>query len=153
MNDTRSHIIMVLFAWIPYVFVSWGYAKLTGSGFWPTLGVLFAVRFFFGVIETLGSILAWRVYGKQKMIERNLSLLRANNFPKRQYAHDDFQNYLGRIEGDEAYSQQLKIAAKQWYQVLAFFETSGILLGMRMHAAANDALDIYSPKREAPAFG
>ena len=55
-------------------------------------------------------------------------------------------NYLGRIENDEGHSEQLKAAAKQWYQVLAFFETSGILVGMRMHAAADDALDIYSPR-------
>lgn len=149
MNDTRSQIIMALFAWVPYVLLSWGYAKLTDSGFWPALGVLLAIRLFFIVIETLGSVLAWRVYGRKKIIERNLSLLRANNFPKRQYAHDDFLVYLSRIENDDAYSQQLKTAAQQWEQVLAFYETSGIFLGMRMHAAADDALDIYSPKREA----
>jgi hypothetical protein len=33
------------------------------------------------------------------------------------------------------------------------FENMGILVGMRMHAAADAALDIYSPKIEGPAFG
>lgn len=153
MNDTPSKIIMALFAWVPYVLVSWGYANLSDGNFWSVLGVLLAVRFFFGVIETLGSVLAWRLYGRNKMIEKNLTMLRANNFPKRQYAHDDFLNYLSRIEGDETGPQQIKLAARQWEQVLAFFESSGILLGMRMHAATDEALNIYSPKHDAPIFG
>ncbi|HQR19491.1 MAG TPA: hypothetical protein PKV98_01405 [Burkholderiaceae bacterium] len=153
MYDTRSQIIMAVFAWIPYVLVSWGYAKLTGGSFWPALGVLVVVRLFFSAIETLGSVLAWRIYGRKAVVERNLSLLRASNFPKRQNAHDDFLSYLGRIESDETSSQQLKAAAKQWEQVLAFFESSGILLGVRMHAAADAALDVYSPKNEAPLLG
>ena len=141
MNELRSHIIMALFAWVPYVLVSWGYAKFSDGSFWSALGVLLAVRLFFSIIETLGSALAWRLYGRKKMIERNLSLLRANNFPKRQYAHDDFLSYLTRIETDEIYPQQLKIAAKQWEEVLDFFDSSGILLGMRMYAAADEALN------------
>ncbi|MEW5943720.1 MAG: hypothetical protein AB1710_07705 [Pseudomonadota bacterium] len=153
MTDTRSQIIMASFAWVPYVLVSWGYARLSDGSFWSALGVLLAIRLFFSVIETLGSVFAWRLYGRRKMIERNLAMLRANNFPKRQYAHDDFLNYLSRIEDDETCPQQLKMAAKQWEQALAFFESSGILLGMRMHAAADAALDIYSPKHEAPIVG
>lgn len=137
---------MALFAWVPYVLVSWGYATLSESSFWSVLGALLAIRIFFSVIETLGSVLAWRLYGRKQMIERNLSLLRANNFPKRQHAHDDFLNYLSRIEDDKACAQQTQIAARQWQQTLSFFESSGILVGMRMHAAADEALNIYSPK-------
>lgn len=66
MNDTRSQIILTLFAWVPYVLVSWGYAKLSDGSFWSALGVLVAVRLFFGAIETLGSVLAWRLYGKKE---------------------------------------------------------------------------------------
>jgi hypothetical protein len=80
-------------------------------------------------------------------------MLRANNFPKRQYVHDDFIGYLTRIEIENIYPQQLKMAAKQWEQTLAFFESFGIFLGMRMHDAADAALEIYSPKHEAPFFG
>lgn len=153
MNDTRSQIIMALSAWVPYVLVSWGYAVVSDSSFWFALGVILAIRLFFSVIETLGSILTWRLYGRKKAIEKNLSMLRANDFPKRQYAHDDFLNYLSRIEDDATSPEQLKMAARQWEQALAFFESSGILLGMRMHAAADEALNIYSPKHEAPSFG
>ena len=153
MNDTRSEIILALFAWVPYVLVSWGYANFSEGSFWSALGVLLAVRVFFGIIETLGRVIAWRFYGKKKMIERNLNLLHTNNFPKRQYAHDDFLSYLSRIENDYTCPQEIKMAAKQWKQTLAFFENSGILLGMHMHTAADEALNIYSPKHEAPVFG
>lgn len=153
MNDTRSQIIMALSAWMPYVLLSWGYAVVSDGSFWFSLGVILAVRLFFSVIDTFGSVLSWRLYGKKKAIERNLNMLRANNFPKRKYAHDDFLNYLSRIEDNSTFPEQLKVAAKQWEQALAFFESSGIILGMRMHAAADEALNIYSPKHEAPIFG
>lgn len=82
---------------------------------------------------------------KKKMVERNLSILRTNNFPEGQ-PYENFSTYLNRIQNDDTCSQQIKIAASQWYQVLLFFEDSGALLGMRMNAAANEALKIYSPK-------
>ena len=153
MNNPQ--IIMSLFAWVPYVLVSWGYSKLTHDSFWLALGVLLVIRIFFSIIETLGSVLTWRLYGRAKMVEINLSTLRNNNFPKRQYAHDDFGSYLSRIENDyeKNYPEQLKAVARQWDQTLVQSESFGILLGMRMHAAAEEALNIYSPKAEAPIFG
>lgn len=137
---------MMFFVWVPYALVSWGYAHFSGGSFWSSLVVLLAVRLSFSVIETLGSIVAWRLYGKRKMIETNLNLLHANNFPVAQYAQSDFLNYLNHIEHEEDYSQQLKMAAIQWKQTLAFYEDVGILLGMRMHTAADEALKIYLPK-------
>lgn len=138
---------------MPYVLVSWAYAKLSDGSFWAALGVLLGIRLFFGAIETLANILAWRVYGRKKAIEANLAMLRASGFPRRTHSHDDFLNYLSRIEDDESCSRDVKIAAKQWYHTLALFENMGILVGARMHAAADSALDIYSPHNEAPVFG
>lgn len=152
MNETRTQFIMALFAWIPYALVAWGYTKLSHGSYFSTLGILVAMRLFFSIIESVGSILSWRLYGKKKAIERNLTLLRSNKFPKRQYAHDNFLQYLVRIEQDESCPLQIKSAAKQWEQALALFEDSGILLGMRMYSAADEALNIYSPKDEAPIF-
>lgn len=153
MNETRTQFIMVLFVWIPYALVAWGFAQISHGSFFSTLGVLVAIRLFFSIIEFLGSILSWRLYGKKKAIERSLTLLRSNEFPKRQYADDDLLKYLVRIERDETCTLQIKSAAKQWEQALAFFEDSGILLGMRMHSAAEAALNIYSPKHEVTRFG
>jgi hypothetical protein len=79
-------------------------------------------------------------------------MLRANNFPKREYQHDDFLGYLARIE-DGPYGDSVKTSTKEIYFLLSTFENMGILLGMRMHAASEAALETYSPKAEAPIWG
>lgn len=147
MNFMNPTFITQGFAWIPYVLLSWGYAQVMDDNFWKVLGVLIAARLFFSTIETIGSIFSWRLYGKKKIVQLNLNILEFNNFPKREFEHDDFLNYLARIEINDDFSVQLKVVAKNWEQSLAFFEHTGILIGMRMHAAAADALDIYSPKK------
>ena len=144
MNPT---FITLVFAWIPYALLSWCYAQIMDGDFWKVLGVLIAARLFFSVIETIGSIFSWRLYGKKKVVQLNLNILQFNNFPKRELEHDDFSNYLARIETSDDYSVQLKAVAKNWEQSLTFFEHTGILIGMRMHAAADEALNIYSPKK------
>lgn len=152
MNDTRAHIIMGLFTFIPYFIVSWAYMALVdgrAGQFWSAFGVLVAVRLFFSIIETLGSILSWRLYGRKFMVSKFLGFLRVNNFPKREYAHDDFSNYLARIE-EGPYTASVKASAKEIYFILSTFESMGILLGMRMHSASDVALDAYSPRSEAP---
>jgi len=152
MNDTRSNIIITLFSVIPYLLVSWGYTALVDGAekqFWGAFGVLIAVRLFFSVIETLGSVLSWHLYSKRLMIKKFLGLLCANNYPKRIYQDDDFLDYLARIE-DGTYPDTLKKSAKEIYSLLSTFESIGILLGMRMHLASEAALEIYSPKAEAP---
>jgi hypothetical protein len=156
MNDTRSRITFALFAFVPYILVSWAYMAIVSGNsreFWSAFGVLIGARFFFSVIETIGSILSWRLYGKKLMTRKFLFLLQSNNFPKREYEHDDFSNYLARIDDGLQYSMSIKTAAKDIYSLLSTYESIGILLGARMHAASEAALDAYSPKSEAPVFG
>lgn len=156
MNDTRSRLIMSLFAFVPYLLVSWAYmAHVNGdsSDFWKSLGLLVAVRFFFSVIETLGTVISWRLYGKRFMVNKFVEFLRTNNFPKRKYAHDDLLNYLARIEDEPTSPASVKASAKEIHFLLSTFESMGILLGMRMHSASDAALDSYSPKTKAPIYG
>lgn len=156
MNDTRSRVIVALFAFVPYALVAWGYMALTNGAakdFWAALGVLVGVRIFFSIIETLGGVLTWHLYSKRLVIGKNLEFLRANGFPKRKYSHDDFLSYLVRIEDDPEQPTALRTAAREMHSVLGSCENMGILLGMRMHCAAEAALEIYSPKAEVPAYG
>lgn len=156
MNDTRSRIIFLLFAFVPYTLVSWAYMALANGSsreFWSALGVLISARFFFSIIETFGSLLSWQLYGKKLTVRKVLFLLQFNNFPKREYAHDDFLNYLARIDDGAQYPTSIKTAAKEIYYLLSTYENIGILLGARMHAASEAALDAYSPKSEAPVIG
>lgn len=155
MNDVRSQIITALFAWVPYVVVSFGYTMVSEGGlknFWVAFCLLLVVRLFFYAIETLGAVLSWRVYGKKRMVDVHLQFLRTHRFPPRQYAHDNFLTYMFRIEEDEDSPATLKALAKESSRTLELFENLGVLAGVRMHSAAEAALDVYSPKSQAPAF-
>jgi hypothetical protein len=156
MNDARSRIIVALFALVPYALVAWAYMALTNGNandFWRAFGVLFAVRVFFSIIETLGGVLAWHLYSKRVVVGKHVEFLRAHGFPKRKYSHDDFLAYLVRIEDDPEQPASLRAAAREMHSMLATCEGMGILLGMRMHSASEAALEIYSPKAQAPAYG
>jgi hypothetical protein len=146
-------LIVTVFAWIPYILVVWGYTKLTDGDaqtFWIALAVLLGVRLFFYVIETAGSILCWRLYRRHIAVDKALTWLKRNNFPQREYKHDDLSNYLARIEDSPEYSEPLRKAAHELYSALCFIEELGILVGARSWAAWNAALDIYAPSSRAP---
>ena len=156
MNNPRSQTIVAAFAFVPYLVIAWGYMAIADGGakeFWGALAALVVVRLFFSIIETLGSVLSCRLYGRKFMVQKYLKLLRANNFPKRKYAHDDFLGYLARVEDDPTSSPSTRAAAKEIEFYLGTFESLGILLGMRMHSAAELALEQYSPRAEAPIYG
>lgn len=145
-----------LAAWIslvPYVAVVWAASHFLEVGFWSTKGVLVAVRTFFSIVETLGGMLAWGLVGKRRAVEGNLALLRTTHFPLRYFGHDGFLAYLARIEDDDALPAATKAAAREWEKVLVLFEEMGVIAGMRMHKAAELALEAYSPRAAAPAFG
>jgi hypothetical protein len=72
-------------------------------------------------------------------------VLRANNFPPRENAQDDFMNYLARLDSNYQPKPDYQRAAKELYTLLASTEAQGILAGMR-NAASDAALDLYSPK-------
>src|SRR6266436_4341709 len=111
MTDTKSTIIVMLLAWVPYSAVAWGYKVLTdgtAKTFWYALGTLVGVRLFFSIIEGLGGILTWRVYGKRVAVQGPLAILRANNFPKRRYKEEDFQDYLAGIADDPECTESVK---------------------------------------------
>ena len=107
------------------------------------------------------SLVSWKhlevhsfsIHGKNLLVQQTLTLLRANGFPNRRYAHDDFLGYLARIENNSEYSEQVKTVAKQMEFCLQFLETVGIRAGMRGHAAAEEALNLYSPQSKAPVLG
>lgn len=151
----KSAIIVSAFAAVPYLLVAWGYTALVDGGaiaFWIGLAVLLGARLFFALVETVGSILAWRLHGRRIMVEKFLFVLRTKNFPRRYYDHDDFTNYLDRVENDDALSPSLRRDAKEWYKFLGIFEDLGILIGARMHSATEIALETYSPRANAPRF-
>jgi hypothetical protein len=155
-EDEKLNIARWLFGAVVYLLLAWAYVELTDEGwhtFWIAVGVLLAARFFFVLVDLFGMVLTWRLYVKKFLVNKNLAQLSGYQFPKRKYSHDDFSDYLSRIASDEEYAPALKAAAKEWYFLLSIHERFGILHGARMWSAAEKALDIYSPKSEAPVFG
>lgn len=150
MKNMPSAITIFQFSFVPYVLISWGYTEFTHGNlevFWSVLGILLLVRLF----ETFGSVLSWRLYGKKIIVNEYLELLRADNFPKRECMHDDLSNYLLRIENPYSeYPTALKADAKKLMRALEVTRIFGIFAYMRVNSAAETALDIYSPRSEAP---
>ena len=88
MNDTRCQIVSALFALVPYILVSWTYMALANGStreFWGAFGVLVGTRVFFGVIETFGSVITWRLYGKKLMVSNRSHPLKKDRQPNDLY--------------------------------------------------------------------
>lgn len=155
MKDARPLLILWLFSFVPYVAVSWVFMKLTDGDtgdFWVAFAVLLVARAFFALIETLGGVLTWRAYGRRLVVDRQLEFLRTNGFPPRASKWEDFVDYMNRIENDEQYPEAIRTAARESRYGLMIHESLGGLRGMRMHSAAEAALEAYSPKSRAPEY-
>jgi hypothetical protein len=116
MNYLKQSLIVSALSLLPYALASWGYVALTDGGaedFWIAIGVLMLVRLFFAAIEALGAFLVWHFHGRRLTIDRLVALLRSNGFPKRAYAHDNFDGYVFRIATDPAAPPTLRAAAWQ----------------------------------------
>jgi len=150
MNNDH-YIVRFFFALVPYIFATWIYTDLTGGDsemFLLALVVLLGVRLFFSTIETLGSILTWRLYGKKLLVQKIVHIFRANNFPKREYKNEDICNYVTRLREDNETSLSVKTATEQLEFLFVTYENLGVLAGARMYSAAEAALDVYSQRIE-----
>jgi len=140
---------------VVYFAVAWGVTAWMDGG-WKTfsiaVAVMFAARTFFSAVEGFSSYVRWRLRGKQAAVDGFLRSLRINNFPPRYYKHDDFLNYLCRVRDDPSVPPQTKWEAKAMESLLAMFENSGVLTGVRWHAASEIALEAYSPRSQVSEF-
>jgi hypothetical protein len=125
-----------------YTIVVDGGGKTLASAF----GVLVGIRTFFAAIECIGGTLMWRLYLKKIVVQRFVCSLRKYNFPPRYYKHDDFLNYLTRIESDGSCSDRVKWEARIMESMLAMQENGRMFQGARCHAASEIALEAYSPR-------
>ncbi len=153
MRVAKSRVILLFFSMVPYLLVSWGYTTLTDGdtkAFWTAMGCLLGARLFFGLIETLGDVLMFHLYGKKFAVERVVKILRAHEFPMREYEHDDFSAYLCRIYDNFAnYPQSLKSTAREIEGGLIMLESVAVWPSARLWSACDAALDIYAPKERA----
>jgi hypothetical protein len=148
-----AHPLMIAaFAAIPYGLVTWGYTAFTDGdvqAFWVALGVLLGIRLFVSLIEMLGSVLSWRLYGRRIALGNAIKFLKANGFPPREYEHDSLLAYLARIQDGPEYASPLRAAAVETERLLTFIEQLGIVMGARTWEVWCAALDIYAPRSRA----
>jgi hypothetical protein len=83
-----------------YAAVAWVGAQIFDVQFWKVFGGLVAPRTFFSLIEGLATFLNWRLAGRPAAVQGFLAVLRANNFPPRENARDDFLGDLARLDSD-----------------------------------------------------
>jgi hypothetical protein len=151
-NGRDFSIVVFSLSLVPYAAVAWAltHFNVLDIYFWRALGLLLLARLFFALIEAIGGVLIWRLHNRKRVVEWFVHYLRSNSFPKRIYYHDDFLNYLVRVEDDEQLPIAVRKSARELEGQLATFETMGVLIGARMHAASELALEIYSPRAHAP---
>jgi hypothetical protein len=148
--QVKSSAVALVFSAIVYSGVAWACARFLDESFARVLGLLIAARTFFGIVEGIAGVLYWRMYGKRLLTQQFVEALREGNFPPRYIRWQRFRDYLGRVEDDEKCSRETRRAATEFYKALANIENTGILAGMRAHAATEAALELYSPKAKAP---
>ncbi len=148
----QQRLVIFAFSMVPYLLVSWVYTALTdgeSATFWTALGVLMGVRLFFSIIEGIGKVLLWRLYGRNLVVGTAVNIFKTREFPQRKYPDDSLGDYLCRIQDDPEYPSRLRQSAAQVEQTLVVMEEFGILVGARMHSAYEAALDIYAPRERA----
>jgi len=111
--------------------------------------VLLGVRRCFSVIETLGNVLDWRLYGRKLAVGNAVAFLKASEYPTRKYSHDNFGNYLARIQDDPEYPATLRRSVREIEHMLPMVEQVGISVGVRAHSTFEAALDVYAPPSQA----
>lgn len=150
-RDFKTKLIGNLIASAPYLLVIWAVAALVPAvSFWEALVLLVGARFMIGLVETLGLILSWQVYGREKAVMDFVAVLHHNKFPGRYDKGDDFLNYLARIESDDTLDPHVRHSAREMGSLLGMYESVGALQGARMHNVSELALEAYSPRANAP---
>lgn len=150
-SDFKTQFIGNLIASAPYLFVLVGVVAFVPSvSFWEALVLMVGIRFMIGLVETLGLIFSWQVYGREKAVMNFVAVLHHNEFPGRYSKGDDFLNYLARIENDDTLDAHVRQAAREMGSLLKMYETIGLLQGARMHNVSERALEAYSPRANAP---
>jgi hypothetical protein len=155
LRETKERVITAALGSVPYVLLAWAFSEVGGGlarDFWSVLGVLVVARLFFNVVDFVGSVLAWRAYGKRVMVQRFAAILRARGFPPRRFMQDSTDTYLCRVSEDPEYSADAKELAREIERALVMSENTGLLFGMRIRAAWDAALERHSPPSLAPPF-
>jgi hypothetical protein len=140
-------LITAAISFIPYLMLAWAASELLdNTGFWEALGWLLGLRLFFGIVEMIGGILSWRVYGKRVSTGFFVQALREGGFPPRYDVYADADEYFDQVIADETQSLDTKVACGAFMGSIKAYRGVGLLPGLRIGSAWEAALEIHSPK-------
>jgi hypothetical protein len=148
-DDTGFGINPILACWVavPRLF-----SRSQSRRFWRALGVLLVARVFYSVLDGVGNTLVWRLLRRKQIIEATLATFKSLDFPMREYAADDVDAYLARIENDGNLPAEVRLAAHDLEFQLALFEKIGMIAGSRSRSAVEAAHHAYAKKFSAKEF-
>ena len=150
-RDFKTQFVGNLIASAPYLLVVWGVAAMFPSvSFFKALVLVVGVRFMIGLVETLGLVFSWQVYGREKAVMDFVAVLHHNKFPGRYDKNGDFLHYLASIDNDETLDPDVRQSAREMGSLLRMYENIGLLQGARMRNVSELALEAYSPRANAP---
>jgi hypothetical protein len=136
-------------AFIPYLLLAGVYTFVTNGhqrDFEVALGVLLGGRALFGVVDTVTSAIAWRLYARKRTTESMLKLFKDAGMPTREPADESLSMYLLRLDEDREHPVQVKCAARQLSTLLEQTKHDGIAIGMRTEEAIKAAFEQYTAK-------
>jgi hypothetical protein len=116
--------------------------------FFGGLGLILTARFGFFILDSIGEILDWKLYSKAIQIDNFFSTMRECEFPGRVMAHHDVTCHLQLVIDNPDNHPDTRIAAMSIRTLL--MNTSDFLSWWRLTTAAEDALERYSPRIQAP---
>lgn len=135
-----------------YVLVAWILTRVVDHAVpvWAAFVALVVARMFFALLSMLADAISWRAYMRQHYIDKFVERFRSQHFPPRKYYNQSFETYLHDLKYDQATPPGLQIAVAEVSVSLEDADIMGYFKGRRLIAAGEAALDIYSPRAQAP---
>lgn len=141
----RHVLLMGFLALTPDIAIAWVYCRLSDrevGSFWAALGVLWAVQAMFAIKSTLGTWIAYRLYGKQLAVDETVASFVKGRFPRPEPA-EEAHAYLLRLSGPEQRDVEVRLAASVEYARWGQAETHGLFAGLRMASVYEAAVSQY----------
>ena len=138
MNMRHTVLIGSVLSLLPYPLLAWAYAALTNDGgwiaFWAALRALIAARVLFAVLEWIGGLFAWHLYGKKLMIARLVAAFEQPKAP------------LQSLEKEDAVFNFDALPVHLQMELLRWMAGEGLLKDMRTEGALMLALQQHLAK-------
>lgn len=131
--------------------LAWAFTAFTNgnsSTFWTTFFVLIGIRLFFALVDSIFSVLSFKLYRKKFVVQQLVNDFRRFEFPKREDLNEDWLMYLKRLQATESLPFTVRRTAAFLEGQFDLADKSGFLMGRQSEAAMEAAVNAWSTTRE-----